>query len=127
MSAKMHYASEFSRGTEETGQSSPVTMLAVGEPDEWQQQGKHLPRGAIAFVAFRDITAELLDHLVPTVIVSPVLAPSFDCIELATLLHHLDYPGSYRAVSNSLPKPELIEREVRQVCDRLDFRIVKSN
>lgn len=127
MSAKMQYASGISRVRDGADQLSQVKILAVGEPDDWQQQGKSLPNGAVAFVGFRDVTSEMLNHLAPTVIVSPVLALSFDCIELATLLQHLGYTGSYRAVSNSLPKPELIEREVRQICAQLDFRIVKSH
>lgn len=103
------------------------SILAVGEPGEWRKQGNALPNGAISFAAFTDVTSEMLEHLRPTTICSPVLANSFDCIELATLLQNLGFTGSYRAYAKSLPKPELIEREVRQICRRLDFRIFLSD
>ena len=127
MSGKTLYATETLRTADGTSRFSPVKILAVGEPQDWQQQGRSLPNGAMAFVSFNELSAELLDQLAPSVIVSPVLALSFDCIELATLLYRLGFTGAYRAVSKSLPKPELIEREVRQICGRLDFCIVKAH
>lgn len=106
---------------------SAVSILAVGEPNDWRNQGNVLPSNGIAFVAFSDVTEATLEHFSPEVIYSPVLAPSFDCIELALLLNNLGFTGAYRAVASDLPKPELIVREVRQICTRLDFRIVSPD
>lgn len=108
-------------------QSSNVAILAVGEPQDWIKQGKVLPKGQIAFVSFAEVTGEALEHFSPAVVYSPVLAPSFDCIELALLLNQLGYEGPYRAVAQHLPKPDLIEREVRQLCRWLDFRILLAD
>jgi len=103
-----------------------VRALAVGEPKEWQQQGHSLPSTGLAFVAFHEVTQEVLDHLQPSVVFSPLLAKSFDCIDLAVLLHGLGYSGEYRALAVGIPKPEVIEREVRQLCSQLRFSIVEA-
>ena len=107
--------------------SSLVRALAVGDPQEWRQQGHSLPTGGLAFVAFHEVTQEMLDHWQPSVVFSPLLARNFDCIDLAVLLHGLGYSGEYRAIAIGLPKPKLIEREVCQLCPQLRFRIVEAS
>lgn len=108
---------------EGTAQSDQVTVLAVGDPEEWRRQGHVLPHEKMAFVAFEDISEETLKHFNPSVIFSPVLANGFDCIELTLLLRNLAFDGAYRAVAQDLPKPALIEREVSQLYPDLDFKI----
>lgn len=105
------------------GQSGHVSVLAVGDPEEWRRQGHELPKEKLAFVAFEDISEETLEHFSPSVIFSPVLASRFDCIELTLLLRNLGFTGAYRAVAQNMPKPALIEREVSQLYPKLDFKI----
>ena len=102
-----------------------VSVLAVGEPDEWERQGRSTSSlGNIVFVAFHEVTGGLLDQLQPSTVISPALAKGFDCIDLAMLLNRLNFNGNYRAVANNLPKPGLIEAEIAQLCPRLHFEIV---
>lgn len=105
--------------------STDLKALAVGDTEEWLREGNVVPREGMTFVAFNDIGEETLSALRPAIVYSPLLANTFDCIELALLLSKLGYQGGYRAVSQSVPKPEVIEREVRQLCPRLDFRIIE--
>lgn len=106
---------------------SNVSVLAVGAPEEWTRNGNALPvNGTLAFVSFSEVTDSLLQQLSPVAVVSPVLAKGFDCIDLALLLHSLNYQGSYRAAAPDLPKPKLIEAEIAQICPRLDFGIVMT-
>lgn len=109
------------------GRHEKISILAVGAPEEWKRQGKALPsHGKLAFVAFHEVTGYLLDKLNPAAVVSPVLAKGFDCIDLAQVLHSLDFKGPYRAAAPDLPKPKLIESEIAQLCPRLDFQIVTT-
>ncbi len=108
-------------------QNSLTRIIAVGDASEWEQQGNMLPSGGIAFLSFHEVTDTLLNDLNPSMIISPVLARHFDCIELAVLLHNLGYSGAYRAMAKDMPKPELIEREVRQICPRLNFKLLLAN
>ena len=103
-----------------------VRVLAVGDPTEWQQQGYTLPSEGLAFIGFHEVTNVTLDYLQPSVVFSPVLAKSFDCIDLAITLHKLGFPGEYRALAVGFPKPTVIEKEVRQLCPHLNFRIVEA-
>lgn len=127
MSSKPMLASDLDAGSVVSDQISSVSILAVGEPGEWTQQGNPLPSGGMAFISFNDVSEAMLAHYNPSVVFSPVLAAKFDCIELALLLHNLGFSGAYRAMAKDLPKPELIEREVSQMCPRLDFSIVIAN
>ncbi len=104
-----------------------VSILAVGAPEEWKKTGNMLPtNGTLAFVAFHEVNGHLLEELSPAAVVSPVLARGFDCIDLAQLLHALNYRGPYRAAAPNLPKPNLVEAEIAQMCPRLDFRILTT-
>lgn len=106
-------------------QREGVCLLAVGSPEEWERRGHAYPSsGKVAFVSFHDVNSSLLEQLRPETIVSPVLAKGFDCIDLAQLLHSLNFSGAYRATAEDLPNPRMIETEIAQLCPRLDFEVV---
>ncbi len=106
------------------GDGQPV-ILAVGEMAGWGGNSAGLPLdSAITFVEFRELTAELLDSLTPDIVLSPLLCSSFDCLDLAQVLEALGFRGRYRAMSSQVPQPELIRREVKATCPRLDFDLV---
>lgn len=108
---------------ENVSKEQQSTILAVGDPDEWQHQFQSLPQENLAFLAFREVTEAALEEFSPAVIISPVLAKGFDCIELTLLLRNLGYKGAYRALAQDMPKPALIEREVMQLYPDLNFKI----
>lgn len=125
MTSKLFLSAEELRVNDKKNPAPVVKVLAVGDPAEWKDQGNLLPSSGISFVSFSEVTEDLISQHRPRVVFSPVLARSFDCIELAILLCKHGFTGGYRAMAESLPKPELIEREVRQLCPRIDFKIVK--
>ena len=105
-----------------------ITILAIGEPEEWRRTGGMIPsEDKIAFCQFEDVTDELLRRLTPTLILSPVLARRFDCIDLATRLYQLSYPERYRAISSNMPNPHIIEREIKSLCPTLDFAVIQTS
>jgi hypothetical protein len=115
------------RVAEHSEQRKALTLLAVGSPEEWERRGNPYPSsGQVTFVSFQDVTATLLEQLQPKTIVSPVLARGFDCIDLAQLLHALNYTGAYRAMAEHLPNPRMIETEIAHLCPRLDFEVLTS-
>ena len=120
-------AAQFTRSlSEDVAGNSFGKVIAVGDVDEWKSQGHSFPGGAgVRFLSFSDLHEGTLALHRPDVIYSPVLARDFDCIELASLLHNIGFTGIYRAVGNDLPKPQVIEREVREMSRRLTFEIVK--
>lgn len=101
-------------------------VLAVGDVEEWRRRGNTLPMGSqLAFVEICDISAELIESLRPEMVVSPLLARGFDCIDLAQALHASGFRGRYRAMARNLPDPEMIRREIRNLCPGLDFDILE--
>ena len=110
----------------ENGQSNIVRVIAVGDPTAWREKGNRLPTKGMAFMAFQEVCEETLRLFRPKFVFSPVLARSFDCVELAFVLKKLGFDGGYRAICQSLPRPDLIEAEVCQICPGLDFKIVKT-
>jgi hypothetical protein len=108
------------------GGTNSVIVLAIGDPDEWCNKGNPLPSGSQgSFLSFHELTAGALAHYQPTIVISPVLAHGFDCVEMAALLSDLEFEGIYRAYASNLPKPDVIEREVRQHCQTFTFEIVE--
>ena len=78
----------------QTAQLKPASLgkiVAVGDVEEWKNQGNPFPpTGDISFVSFEDLNEGMLSLHQPEVIYSPVLARNFDCIELAMLLQNLE-------------------------------------
>ncbi len=109
----------------DTSNDETVAILAVGSAAEWREGGNRLQAdGRVAFSSLEEVSEESLARLCPTVILSPVLARNFDCIDLAQKLFSLGFTGRYRAVTDQLPDPEMVEREIRHLCPGLDFAIL---
>lgn len=60
----------------------------------------------------------------PDIILSPLVSEDFDAVDVAGVLSALAYDGPYRAVTDTLPDPEIISREVRNHAPYLDFDLV---
>ena len=102
-----------------------VSVLVVGEVDQWQMRGRPLPRDpAMAFVEFHALDREMLRLCAPSVVISAVLCRSFDCLDLALRLDELGFRGRYRVMANGLPDTGLIRGEIAESCPGLDFDIV---
>jgi hypothetical protein len=102
-----------------------TTILAVGDLQEWRRSGRDLPAdGKIAFTDFRSVTEELFQLIAPQLVLSPLLARGFDCIDLAEVLHAMGFKGRYRAIADILPNPEIIRREIGDLCPGLDFDVI---
>lgn len=102
-------------------------VLVIGELREWIRHGRSLPTGGdLAFLEFEDLTQEILESVRPNVVLSPLLARRFDCVEVAERLWDLRYRGKLRAISGKLPAPEIVRREVTALFPGLDFDVVSS-
>ncbi|MEL6799257.1 MAG: hypothetical protein AAFO80_05220 [Pseudomonadota bacterium] len=103
-----------------------ATVLAVGDVAQWQTSGNPVPASAdLRFCNFVDLELEFLQLVCPEVILTPVVADQFDCADVALRLDTLGYTGSIRALGNGVPKPEMIEREIKALCPTLDFALVE--
>ncbi|SFR04540.1 hypothetical protein [Poseidonocella sedimentorum] len=74
-------------------------------------------------VGFEDLTPELVTLNCPAVIFAPLFCSEFDAIELAQRLAELGFTGLFRPVCQPLPKPEMVEREIRAMAPGLDVKL----
>lgn len=79
------------------------------------------------FHAFHEINRCLLSRLCPDVVLSALMGPGFDAIELAALLEELGFSGRYRALVASLPDAGLVRREVRAAAPGVDFDVLATS
>lgn len=108
-----------SKGTDEP------TLLVVGDLRRWQLAGRALPSGdGLFFASFIELTREFLEHTMPDLILSPLVAQDFDAVDVARRLINAGYEGRYRAVAERIPQPEVVRREVNAIAPNLDFDIM---
>jgi hypothetical protein len=102
-----------------------TVVLAVGDTKVWSAAGRRMPTGGrVVFADFHLVSRELLEELVPHLVVSPILARNFDCVDLAQRLALYQFAGRYRAFGPRLPNPQIITREIRSLVPGLDFDVL---
>ncbi len=106
---------------------SNVAVLAVGDTEEWLRRRQPFPPGGrVILASFHDLSRELLARIKPRLVVSPLLARDFDCIDLAQILFALGYGGQYRVISGEIPNPRIVLAEIKTLCPGLDFAILQA-
>jgi hypothetical protein len=99
--------------------------LMVGDATRLQSVRPQITsKNAIFFIEYSDLTPQIFKAFNPTVVLSPAMSNSFDCLDLAEFLTTCSYTGQYRISLKSIPYPEIILREVRQKHPHLDFDIM---
>ncbi len=97
-------------------------ILVVGNLDSWKSQGRPIPiLTGFYFTSFQDVTADLLQHLAPYLVLSALMGDDYDVIDLARKLARFEFVGRYRALVSGLPNPKLILNEVRSAAPQIDF------
>lgn len=71
------------------------------------------------------MTAEMFASLGTKLVLTPLLAPKFDAMDLATHLIALGYQGAYRAVIDKIPDSSMVRREILAFYPQLDFDVVE--
>jgi hypothetical protein len=66
----------------------------------------------------------LTGHAAPVLILSLLVTPGFDALDLARLLSQNGYRGRYLALVDRLPNPTLIRREVAAQSPGINFDVV---
>jgi hypothetical protein len=112
-----------------TSSAHEIRILFVSHLPAWRGASPDASRGRfgedIEVVDFAAVDADLLASFDPHFVVSPILTPGFDVIDLATRLWQLRFRGAYRILTDGpLPDPGLVLREVRSQCPGLDIDLI---
>lgn len=62
-----------------------------------------------------DLNGEFLDRAAPDYVILPLFAGGYDAMTAVALLEDLGYRGRIVVLAPFLPKPDLVERELRQI------------
>lgn len=110
----------------EADRRSTGMILMVGEPQRLQTLKKHFPdRSGVFFIEFSDLSRDILKAIQPSAVVAPAISTGFDCLDLASFLERCEYKGSFRIMTQDLPRPDIIKSELRQNFPKLNFDILK--
>ena len=102
-----------------------TTILAVGETDVWQEAvGEQPAQNGVTYIRLEDLNASMISLINPGLVLSPVVAKAFDCLDVSGVLQSIGFKGSYRAVTQNLPNPGIVRREVNALFPELDFGIM---
>lgn len=114
--------------TRTEGPKESGLVLMVGEPARLQFLKKHFPeQSSVFFVEFSDLSREILLGIHPEVVVCPAICGPFDCLDLAALLSEAGFKGVFRVLSHSLPRPNIVAREMRQNFPNLNFGLIAGS
>ena len=100
-------------------------VICVGDPVLLPiEQVYGTDRIEVVFCEFHHLPRAMDHARRPSLVLSPLLARRFDCVDVAQMLHQIDFAGMMRAVGDDLPDPDIVRREVRALCPRLDFDLI---
>lgn len=74
-----------------------------------------LPMTEVIHLRFADLTAALLAETGTTLILLPLIAPHYDAATAVERLQALGYAGKLTVLAPELPRPKLVERELRNL------------
>lgn len=99
--------------------------LVVGDMRSWLAHGRDVPAiEGYYFIDGHDLTPQLLREMAPTLVLSSLVSPDFDAIEIARKLGRMEYAGAYRVLTRNMPDLSLIAKEVQSVAPDLNVDII---
>ncbi|MEO1705982.1 MAG: hypothetical protein AAFR50_11695 [Pseudomonadota bacterium] len=106
-------------------QITTSSVLCIGLVSDDAIDRSHSTPGAITYcLNLRQITPALLEKMNPDVVLSTLFDREYDPSEVAEWLEKCGYTGRYYAVTEYVPKPDVILRDVRTVAPLLDFDVI---
>ena len=103
-------------------EADPV-MLVVGD-GRHRDLSDRIGGPGIHFVPYADLDQPLLAGLYPDIVVSALMSPVVDAIDLAARLDHLGYRGLFWALASTVPRIPMVRQEVNDVAPNIEFEIV---
>lgn len=101
------------------------TTLVIGDLDRWAAEGRSLvDMGDVDFAQIAALDAALLNRVKPDIVLSALVADTFDAVDVALKLITFQYRGKYRAITDQEVDAPLITREIKTLSPDLDFGLL---
>ncbi len=108
-----------------TALTSNRRVLVVGlHPDDLPQWPGQTLSATLCFLPFSRLRLTLAGAASIDCVVSPLVAPRFDALEVAAELSLAGFCGSLVLIMPRVPRPEIIYRELMQICPGLSVEMV---
>jgi hypothetical protein len=72
-----------------------------------------IPLNGVQHVPFAGLTAARLRELAPTIVILPLFSATHDAIAVVETLQAFGFSGRIMVIAPNLPRPQLVERELR--------------
>ncbi len=108
----------------ETMATDPIGLLIGMSPDELPAYGIKHSDMKFESLPFALIHAALARAPWAKCVITPLMTDAFDVLDLATELSKAGYAGVLQVVVPALPRPDIIERELMQLCPDLRVELV---
>lgn len=116
------------RPTELEDEGTALDVLALALTDaELSALPRHVldPKARITRLGYTFLTeCRLSGPGAPGLVLSPLLTPEFDALDLARILTQCGYRGRYLALVERLPSANLIRREVAAQSPNINFDVI---
>ena len=110
--------------TSEQTLKTSLRVLAIGAAPFEQDEETVQEVPGTHFIDFQGLTSDFLDNYQPDVVLSPLVTPGFDCVEVAQLLTAGGFNGRYRVFAEDSPRPEMVISEIGRSYPELDFDVL---
>ena len=80
-------------------------------------------RKLISLTGLTEVTRAFFTSVSPQKVLTPVIGPDLDIIEVAEKLRSIGFQGTLIGLGAALVSATLVEREVRAVCPKLTVRV----
>ncbi|MBK1634410.1 hypothetical protein [Rhodovulum adriaticum] len=120
----------FSHWISEDRQSSTLTTHAIAlligfDQEDRVELGMPFSVARCERMPFALLHAGLASAPWTDLVVSPLVGPGFDTMDLAYQLSLGGYRGRYMVVTPALPRPEIIRSEIAQLCPGLQVELIR--
>lgn len=99
-------------------------LLLIDLPDDLVGTVGGMERAERHPVRFGEITIDLIARYDPDMVLSPLVGPDFDAMDVGAMLLRCGYLGPLRALTTPLPNLQTVRSEVRGHCVGLDFDLI---
>lgn len=104
--------------------SAPLRVLVVEAAREFGTISALLPPAEVALARLAELGAPLLAQQRPQLVITPLIGPETDALEVAAHLSDLAWSGELWVLSGPLPAPNVVIRELRRAGPGLKIRLL---
>lgn len=106
--------------------TASMRTLIIGDLLRWAAEGRDIAGTEdIVYAALEEVTRTMLEEHEPEIVLSPLVADSFDACDVAAVLAEAGYTGRYRAVAHPATNKAVIMSEIAHIAPELDFDIIE--